>query len=268
MLRLPSSCSRSVTPDRPAGLTRRAFAVLGVPFSAAFAVACAHRAPAAAPPLPYRAGAQVPRESPGGYRSWLYVPAGYDGARALPLVVFLHGSGERGSDLELVKKHGPPKMIAAGHAFPFIVVSPQCPAETWWSECRVMAAVDDLLANLRIDRARVYLTGLSMGGAGTWEVAARHPDRFAAILPICGAGDQKRFAKRLIDMPTWAFHGDQDTAVPLERSVEMIDAMNAANAKEAKLTVYPGVGHDSWTATYENPEVFAWLLSHARQPQP
>lgn len=195
----------------------------------------------------------------------LALPEGYEAEdeRQWPLVVFLHGAGERGADLEKVKIHGPPKKVEAGEKFPFILVSPQCPEGEWWTEQPVLELIDHLEEQYRVDRSRIYLTGLSMGGYGTWHFATRAPSRFAAILPVCGGGVpyQMRWIRKL---PVWAFHGDQDTAVPLEESKRLIEALQKLGNEEARLTVYPGVGHDSWTATYDNSEVYEWLLSHRK----
>ncbi len=194
----------------------------------------------------------------------LYLPDDYgkDAQQKWPLMIFLHGSGESGDDLEKVKAHGPPKLIAAGKAFPFIVVSPQSPGGGWNTET-LNAMLDDLLKTRAIDEDRVYLTGLSMGGFGTWAWAQENPERFAAIAPICGGGLAWR-ARRLQNVPTWAFHGVKDPTVPVRASEEMVDAMKKANALEVKLTEYPEAGHDSWTVTYNNPELFAWFLQHTR----
>jgi predicted peptidase len=119
----------------------------------------------------------------------LYLPKNYDTKESWPLVLFLHGAGERGDDLELVKKHGPPKLISEGKEFPFIVVSPQCPKDRWWEPIELIALLDDLQSKLKVDEDRIYLTGLSMGGFGTWRLAAFAPDRLATIAPICGGGE-------------------------------------------------------------------------------
>ena len=198
-------------------------------------------------------------------RYLLYLPPDYqqDAARRWPLLLFLHGAGERGDDLDKVKIHGPPRYIAEGKDYPFVIVAPQCPAEQWWDIDAVLGLLDHVTETLRIDPGRVYLTGLSMGGFGTWQAAARSPERFAAIVPICGGG-RVADALRLKAVPIWAFHGGQDTLVPPERSREMVAAVNEAGGS-AKLTVYPDAGHDSWTETYENPELYEWLLSHERR---
>lgn len=202
----------------------------------------------------------------------LHLPAAYgkDAAKKWPVIVFLHGAGERGMDLNLVKVHGPPKLLEKGTELAvkdFIVISPQCPPEQWWQPHEVNALLDGVLKDLEhADTDRLYLTGLSMGGFGTWEIAARSPRRFAAIAPICGGGNP-RFARRLKDMPIWAFHGDKDEAVPVSASIEMVDAVKEAGGTNVKLTRYPEAGHDSWTETYNNPELYAWFLEHKRRDE-
>lgn len=197
----------------------------------------------------------------------LYLPEGYekDTKKRWPLVMFLHGIGERGDDVSRVKSIGPPAMVAEGKQFPFIMVSPQCPPDSWWgSETDVLTALlDEIEAKYRVDKNRVYLTGLSMGGYGTWALAAAQPKRFAAIAPICGGGDPKR-AYLIKDIPMWVFHGDKDSVVPLAQSQDMVNAVKAAGGKP-KFTVYPGVEHDSWTVTYNNDEFWKWLLEQIRK---
>jgi predicted peptidase len=193
----------------------------------------------------------------------LYLPDGYGaGDKAWPLVLFLHGAGESGNDLAKVKKHGPPKLIEQGKSFPCLVVSPQSPGRGWEPQT-LNALIDDLLVTYKVDRDRVYLTGLSMGGYGTWALAAAHSERFAAIVPICGGGNPAD-AKKLKDLPTWVFHGAKDPAVPLKRSEEMVRALKDAGAEQVQFTVYPDAAHDSWTQTYNNPEVWEWLLKQKR----
>ncbi len=195
----------------------------------------------------------------------LTLPAGYeaDSGKRWPLLVFLHGSGERGADLERVRKQGLPKYIDAGHALPFIVVAPQCPDDEWWNLPAIEAFVAAMVRTYRVDPERIYLTGLSMGGFGVWALAARHPERYAAVIPICGGGETK-WAARLRDLPVWAFHGVRDTAVPVVRSQEMVDAIRAAGGSP-RLTLYPEAGHDAWTETYANDEIYTWLRSHRRR---
>ena len=198
----------------------------------------------------------------------LYLPKTYatDDKQHWPLVIFLHGAGERGNDLELLKRHGPPKLVAQGKDFPFVLVSPQCPADTRWNIPDLDALLDDIIDRYRIDSDRVYVTGLSMGGMGTWRWITEHPERFAAAIPICGAGDPFLVNWKKVP-PVWAFHGEADPTVSVEESKRMVDAM-LKHGGDAKLTIYPGITHDSWTATYDNPAVYEWLLSHKRKNNP
>lgn len=199
---------------------------------------------------------------------WLYLPKGYadDTAKKWPLMLFLHGAGERGDDLEKVKKHGPPKLIAAGMELPFIVVAPQCPTDAWWESTgqviALIALLDEIQAAHRVDLDRVYCTGISMGGYGTWRLACEFPDRFAAVAPICGGG-RPFLARAMKDLPAWVFHGAKDPVVPLSESEKMVEALKRAGGT-VEFTVYPEALHDSWTETYDNPAVFDWLLKHRR----
>ena len=206
----------------------------------------------------------------------LFLPAGYEKAEAAdkqwPMLVFLHGAGERGLNLDLVKKHGPPRIVETKPEFGFVVVSPQCPQGTYWNIDDVMKVIDQVQNSCRVDTARVYLTGLSMGGYGSWALAAKYPDRFAAVAPICGRGDPET-AKSLLNTPIWAFHGDADKVVPVSGTTEVVAAIQQQGGKQIKMTIYQGVGHDSWTQTYDNPEFYVWLLKHRleqhrREPKP
>ena len=154
----------------------------------------------------------------------LYLPADYEQQAAWPLLLFLHGAGERGDDLDKVKIHGPPKLVAAGQEMPFIVVSPQVPEGQRWSVTMLDGVLKESVANYNVDEERIYVTGLSMGGFGTWDLAIAFPDRFAAIAPICGGGAAYN-ACAIKDVPVWNFHGAKDTVVPIERSQEMVDAL-------------------------------------------
>lgn len=224
----------------------------------------------AEPPLP---GTQVPQhyqsaEHPEQQLDYLlYLPDGYgQSARKWPLVIFLHGSGERGDNLMLVEKHGPPR-LAEKVRFPFILVSPQCPRDRRWKEEPTISALQGLLRELKrtcsIDEERIYLTGLSMGGQGTWYWALRDPNRFAAILPICGKCEPE-WGVKVAHLPTWVFHGAKDPGVALSYSEEIVAEMKQAGG-DPKLTVYPDAEHDAWTETYNNPEVYNWLLSKTRK---
>lgn len=195
----------------------------------------------------------------------LFLPDGFGEKRQRwPMILYLHGIGECGNDLKKVKIHGPPKIVENQKDFPFIVVSPQCPEGQWWPNMTeiLINLLDDVVARYDVDTERIYLTGLSMGGYGTWQLACMYPDRFAAIAPICGGGEPF-LTGALKDVPVWAFHGAKDEVVPLKKSEEMVDAINACGG-DAKLTVYPDAKHDSWTVTYNNKELYDWFLEHRK----
>lgn len=203
----------------------------------------------------------------------LFLPAGYgaDAAKRWPLILFLHGAGERGTDVWLVAKHGPPKIDTTTANFPFIVVSPQCPPGQNWSDDLLLALLTDIESKYAVDTHRVYLTGLSMGGFGAWSLGVSHPDRFAAIAPLCGGGDfikvylaAERHKAALTSLGVWAFHGAKDPVVPLEESQRMVNYLKKVGVTDVKLTVYPEAEHDCWTQTYANPELFSWFLQHSR----
>ena len=196
----------------------------------------------------------------------LFLPSKYgeDREKRWPLMLFLHGAGERGNDVEKVKQNGPPKLVGRRKAFPFIVVSPQCAEGKRWRPDALMALLDDVVSQHRVDEDRVVVTGLSLGGYGTWTLAGEHPGRFAAIAPICGGGT--RFHARSIAqarLPVWVFHGRKDRIVPLEESERMVNFITHFGG-EAKLTVYPKANHDSWTETYNNSELYEWMLRQNR----
>ena len=192
----------------------------------------------------------------------LSLPADYESKpdESFPLVLFLHGLGESGDDLNLVKKHGPPKQAAAGREFPFLLVAPQNPTGRWWQPVELLALLDEIERTYRVDADRISITGLSMGGYGTWNTAGFAPERFAAAAPICGGGNGV-LTRNVGTLPIWAFHGGDDPVVPPFLSEHLVDAINRRGGN-AKLTIYPGVGHDSWTQTYDDPAFYDWLLSH------
>lgn len=223
-----------------------------------------------------RAGGKTPQQARPGEQSectldrpaqvkldyLFYLPGDYESKQSWPLLLFLHGAGERGDDLELVKKHGPPRLIAEGKELPFIIVSPQCPNGRWWQPQELAVLLDEIVETYRVDQDRICVTGLSMGGFGTWALAAYSPDRFAAIVPICGGGEP-HWARMFVHIPAWVFHGAKDPVVTLDRSEKMVEAVKK-HGGDAKLTVYPEAAHDSWTETYNNPELYTWLLEQRR----
>ena len=197
----------------------------------------------------------------------LYLPDGYDETKSAkwPLVLFLHGAGERGANLEKVKIHGPPKLIAEGKDFPFIMLSPQCPNGQWWEAEVLNGLIEHIEKIHRVDQDRIYVTGLSMGGYGTWALAMRYPKKFAGIAPICGGGIPYR-TRYITKMPIWTFHGDADTAVDIRETQALVDELKKRDS-EVKFTIYPGVGHNSWEQTYDNPELYKWLLGQSLTSQ-
>jgi predicted peptidase len=189
---------------------------------------------------------------------------GQDERARRPLLLFLHGASERGDNpLDLVA-HGPVKQVTEGADLPFVVLAPQCPAYSTWAPeiSGVYALLDEVIEQHRIDPDRVYVTGLSMGGAGSWCMAARYPDRFAAAVPICGSW-MPEAADRIGMLPVWTFHGEDDQNIPIEHTEKVVDALHR-RGNQARFTRYAGVGHDSWTRTYDNPEVYDWLLAQRR----
>jgi predicted peptidase len=184
----------------------------------------------------------------------------------LDYLLYLPGAGERGSNLDLVKKHGPPKLVASGTKLPMVVVSPQCPSNRWWEPEQLGALLDEIVEKYKIDRDRIYATGLSMGGFGTWALAAATPERFAAIVPICGGGEPFR-VRRHAHVPAWVFHGAKDPAVSLDQSQRMVDALKKAGGN-VRFTIYPEAGHDSWTEAYADPKLYQWLLEQKRPSKP
>ena len=204
----------------------------------------------------------------------LFLPkdAAAEPGKKWPLILFLHGAGERGTNLALVAVHGPPKTVRTKPDFPFVVVSPQCPSGQTWSNDALLALLEDVLQRYPVDPSRVYLTGLSMGGFGTWSLGLAQAGRFAAIVPICGGGDplrvllgDSRRAEAVRSLGVWAFHGAKDPVVKLEESERMVRALKQAGCRDVELTVYAEAQHDSWTETYNNPKLYDWLLAHQRK---
>jgi len=208
-------------------------------------------------------------------------PADYqaEGEQRHPLVIFLHGAGERGDDNRKQLVHGSDLMREMAEKHAAFVVVPQCPAGEKWcdvdwflpshkmperpstSMALVMAAIKKLQAEFSIDANRIYIMGLSMGGYGTWDALQRYPDVFAAGVPICGGGDDS--AADRITAAVWCFHGEKDGAVPVARSRNMVEAIKAAGG-DVKYTEYSGCGHDSWTSAFAEPELLDWLFSQKR----
>jgi predicted peptidase len=212
----------------------------------------------------------------------LMKPDNYDPQKKYPLVLFLHGAGERGKDHEKQLVHGVAEFAKAESRkkHPCFLIAPQCPSNSGWSHFMTkkgapipegqaepgrlaVELVESIQKEYSIDPSRLYITGLSMGGYGTWDIIARHPDMFAAAVPICGGGDPTK-AEKIAKLPIWVFHGGKDPVVPPARSREMVEAIKKAGG-DAKYTEYPDVGHDSWVKAYKDADMMAWLFEQKRK---
>jgi predicted peptidase len=189
---------------------------------------------------------------------WMYFPKDYSSSRRFPLLLFLHGSGERGHDLKLTLKHGLPGMLTNGKELPVLVLSPQCPIEHTWESAELLALLDWAEAKYSVDPDRIYVCGFSMGGYGAWQLAAEAPQRFAALVPIAGGGDEAN-ANRLEKLPIWAFHGDQDRTVPVEQTTKMIDAIRNAGGNP-RMSILDGQGHGIAGQVLSRSDLYEWLL--------
>jgi len=216
-------------------------------------------------------------------RYLIQYPVGTPPKEGWPLLLFLHGYGECGDELEKVKKHGPPKLIGQFRELQeAVVLSPQCPSDSWWRTDALRALVEEVVQKRGdINRERLYVTGLSMGGYGTWSFISRHPDFFAAAVPICGGGDPFRLPanrppektgivnefdpqglKQVTDLPVWTFHGSEDTSVPILETERMVDLLKQGDNSDVRFTTFVGVGHvGAWELAYANPELWEWLFS-------
>jgi predicted peptidase len=235
---------------------------------AALASIAATKAPPA--PLPPE-GVQTAQPAPtGGYPYQLFVPKGYgaDTTQKWPLVIFLHGSGERGNDIEAVKRNGPPRIVAERPGSPFLLVSPQLedgPDETRWDTVKLDALLSDVRRTYRVDPSRIYLTGLSLGGYATWDWALKRPDLFAAVVPVAANTENKTDPCVLKDIPIWAFHGDQDDVVDPLQGFAIVHAIDLCKGNvRPRMTVYPQMTHGSWEPAYNDPALWRWLLEQRR----
>jgi predicted peptidase len=213
-------------------------------------------------------GRQVEIRSPDApYPYLVFLPEGYAaGDRRWPLILHLHGSGERGHDLRAVRTTSLPRLLDRGRRVPAIVVSPQCPPGETWSAYAIMGLADALTRRFAIDQRRLYATGYSMGGYATWEVGCTFPRRIAAIVPICGGGPAA-WGPRLASLPTWAFHGARDDAVAPDETIKLVEAMRQAGGTP-RLTIYDNLGHGIWDRVYATDEVYEWLWTHETPAEP
>ena len=199
-----------------------------------------------------------------GIRCLIRTPKNFDPENRYPVLLFLHGAGTRGNDISKLYDNPFFQIIESHHNLPLVVIAPLCEENTWfdiWE--RLKSLVDEIEKLPFADRDHICVMGASMGGYATWQLAMSMPECFAAIVPICGGGMYWN-AARLVNVPVWAFHGAKDQTVRLEESVKMVEAVKRYGG-EAKLTVYPENGHDAWSDTYRNPEVFDWLLKQKKK---
>jgi len=242
-------------------LSPMSFALVAAASISVFGPPASAQRPSAPTPLP-QDGFAITRPIPKTIRFLVSVPKDYKTHRhdKFPLILFLHGSGERGFDLNDVRKHGPPKEIAAGRELPFVIVSPQCDTGKNWDTDQLSVLLDEIEKRYRVDKEREYLTGLSMGGFGTWALAIAEPNRFAAIAPISGGGDPDAVAV-LKDVPVWVTHGDSDPTVSIEQDRRMVDALKAAGG-DVRFDVIVGGQHDVWSDVYRKDDLYTWFLTH------
>ena len=195
-----------------------------------------------------------------------YLPKDFNETKKYPLMIFLHGAGESGDDLDVACRHGYMKYVREENAeYPFICIAPQCPKGKYWG-CfteSLIAFLDYIEEKLPVDKSRIYLTGLSMGGTGTWMLSMADSKRFAAIAPICGSGIVWNWGPYL-KLPVFMYHGDCDNIVPITESVSMLNSINSHGGK-AKLKICHNVGHDAWEIAYKDEELLEWFFSHKKE---
>ena len=194
-----------------------------------------------------------------------YLPKDYDEKQKYPLVFFLHGAGERGDDLDVAMRHGYMKYVREeGKEYPFVFVAPQCPSGKYWG-CyteSLLAFLDDIFDTLSVDKNRIYLTGLSMGGTGAWMLAMAAPEKFAALVPVCGSGIYW-YGEVLTNLPIYIYHGDCDDVVPISNSIEMLTSINKRGGN-AKIKILYGVKHNAWDSAYSDGVLLDWMLSQKK----
>jgi len=200
---------------------------------------------------------------------YLYFPEDYEekNNKEFPLLLFLHGGGESGDSLSSLKSNGPPKMIAEGKQFPFLILAPQNPhKKKWWNTRAVVQLLDTIVKNNRVDKNRIYLTGLSRGGGAAWEMAVLYPDKFAALAVVCGMAPVPYAGWINEKMPIWVFHGEEDSSIPISESESMVNRLREMDYN-VKFTSYPGVGHDSWIRAYKTEELYTWFIAQSRKSE-
>lgn len=198
---------------------------------------------------------------------YLYYPENYEkeATENFPLLLFLHGGGESGDSLVAIKRNGPPKLIVDGKQFPFLILAPQNPyRKKWWNTRAVVQLLDTIVANNRVDKNRIYLTGLSRGGGAAWELAVQYPEIFAAMAVVCGMTPVPYAAWINKNMPIWVFHGEEDKSIPISESENIVNRLKGMNY-DVRFTRYPGVGHNSWVKAYNTEELYQWFMLQERK---
>jgi predicted peptidase len=196
----------------------------------------------------------------------IYLPDGYasEAEAEFPLLLFLHGGGESGDDLDMVKTHGMARKIEEGLKFPFMVLTPQNPSRRkLWNETALITLLDKIEEEYRVDKSRIWVAGLSRGGYGAWRMAIQYPDRFAALVAVCGETPD-HYASWLGDMPIWVFHGEKDRTIAVRESDEMVAALKK-NGNKVRYTRYPDTGHNAWDQAFSNPELYTWLMDQKKK---
>ena len=228
-------------------------------------------------------GKQMPMQTGLYYSYWVYLPENYGKEnKKWPIILFLHGVGENGTTMEPVKVHGLPKLLAVAsnkdkfpEIFNSIVISPQC-TKTWWMNSYLDELLAEVLPKFDYDKTRFYITGLSMGGFGTYSYASEHPDLFAAAIPIAGANDAKLYKitdpkvmpaklENLVNLPIWSYHGAKDTTILLKWDQDTVDKIKSLGGN-IQFTIYPNLDHDCWTVTYSNEDIYKWLFQQVKTP--
>ncbi len=201
------------------------------------------------------------------FNYYLYYPEDYDaeGDKKYPLLLFLHGGGESGDSLVTVKRNGPPKLIARGKKFPFLILAPQNPhKKKWWNTRALVQLLDTIVENNRVDKDRLYLTGLSRGGGAAWEMAVQYPEKFAALAVVCGMTPVPYASWLDKKMAIWVFHGEKDESIPISESNEMVSKLKSMGYN-VRYTKYPNVAHDAWVKAYDTEELYEWFMQQSRK---
>jgi len=197
---------------------------------------------------------------------YLYFPKEYEETEndKFPLLLFLHGGGEAGGTLEDLKTNGPPKLLAEGKEFPFLILAPQNPYKRkWWNTRAVMQLLDTIIESNRVDKDRIYLTGLSRGGSAAWELVVQYPDKFAAMAVVCGMTPVPYAAWINKKLPIWVFHGTEDKSIPISESQNMVNKLEEMGY-DVTFTKYDGVGHNAWVRAYNTEELYEWFMNQKR----